>query len=376
MFFSLDTIHFTPPHDIMSSTNSLVSMKRYVFIIFCCLIKITQLNAIIALQSDFFTLYNDGSSFSYGTNTDCKIDFQTEHFSIFNEISVITYDNLDIPFEYFTLRLDNLGIFYYDLGTSIHFKPIRVSADFFGAQMFDNHLSASIIDFNLSLKNCFGAKLDATLFDRFSFAGIFLTCSPEGFYSQKKFCEGKLYAAATKSEYLLKLDKLELDFFSSFAHAYGMFDFNFFLIDGFFSSHHIFGTGNAQASMISTGISTKTMNPHFNILCEIACAYLFTATLKATIQQDYSFLSKKNSTLSDYNADFSNTFLIPFTIGAKIQSHIFATNLSACIAKSFIIPVKFSADGEFSETTNNISADSIIKIILLSGINISVKIDL
>ncbi len=353
-------------------------MHKKLWLIILTSLIISKLTATAALKSDFFTVINTDEKFSYGFNNTFLMDFKKNNVFFYGAASITNYKNLFIPFERFDLSAPVLNIFSYKLGTGIKMSRVKTDICFFGTDLLDNSISVSILDFRLRLKNVIGTSLSINLFDNFNFNFTFFNCSPE-FQQRENSAAGNLKLFYTNGIYNLQMNKVDIDFCTAFLYGYGTFDFyipqaNLILI------HYIFsGNGNLQLTTFATGTKITTKNNTVNFLADFGLIYLMTAKLSVDITQTSRVLFIQSSKNIPYEKDISGLLLIPFGFEINFSAHINAIHTQASLSKSFAIPISFSGNSNLIQPHHaDISGDkknTILRTLLLSGINFSIKID-
>lgn len=349
-------------------------MRKAFFMIFLWA-AVSSAGATVSLRSDFLSLYNDGETFSYGTETGYSVTFGSGRLSVSNSGSVVSCAGLRVPLGSVTLSSENMSALIYNLGGELRLGVMGAGADFFVVRMLYAPVSASILDFSLAMDRAAGARLRARFSDRLSLDGIFLSCMPEGFYGGKKFGEGELTAAGALSCWTLPLEKVVLDLKGAFAHAYGKFDFNFNLIDGLFTTYSVLGSGDFLVSAAVTGMSVRTLNPRLNIHADFLCAYLISARVSADVRQTVRFVFATRTTLTELRKDFSDILLFPLSVKAEYSPAAFSSRLHISAGKSLVVPVSVSGRNDLSFLRGKSFGD-IARIVLLSGISASVRAEL
>lgn len=328
--------------------------------------------------TDFFTGLNNSDKFSYGLFNNLSIEFQTDKLRFYGDTTITNYKNLFIPFEHFDLSTSELNAFSYNFGTELKFNKIKTGLSFFGTELLDNSISVSIIDFRLKLKKTFGTNLSINMFNNFYFNFIFFNSSPE-FQKNRNNASGNLKIFYTNGMYNLQTNKINIDFLTAFLYGYGTFDFYIPQANLIFL-HEIFsGNGNLQLAAIATGASINTKNNTINFSADLGLIYLITAKLSVDTLQTSRVLFITTEKNLPYEKDISGTLLIPFDFEIKFSAHINAIHTQASLSKSFAIPISFSGNSNLIQPHHaDISGDkknTILRTLLLSGINFSIKID-
>ena len=351
--------------------------KKILCIIFASLL-LSKVIAKAEFTTDFFTGINNSNKFSYGLFNNLAIEFQTDKLRLYGDTSITNYRNLFIPFEHFDLSAPELNAFSYNFGTELKFNKIKTGLSFFGTELLDNSISVSIIDFRLKLKKTFGTNLSINMFNDFYFNFSFFNSSPE-FQKNRNNASGNLKVLYTNGMYNLQTNKINIDFLTAFLYGYGTFDFyipqaNLIFLHEIFSGH-----GDFQMTAIATGASINTKNNTINFSANLGLIYLITTKLSVDTLQTSRILFITTEKNIPYKKDISGTLLIPFDFEIKFSTYLSNYHLQSSILKSFVIPISKSNNFDFKQlkkiNESDYKSNSILRMILLSGINVYIKID-
>lgn len=334
--------------------------------------------ALAEYQTDFFTIFNNTDKFSYGLSNSASMDFNRKNLHFYGNLSLTNYKNIFIPFEHFDLSTPELNFLSYAIGSELQIYRLKAGLSFFSASLLDNTISASIIDFRLKLKNVFGTDFSINLFEDYNFNFIFFTCRPE-FQQTTNYAHGNLKIFYTNGIYNLQMNKVNIDFCTAFLYLYGTFDFyipqaNMILL------HYIFsGNGKLNVTSFATGAKISTKNNIINFSADFGLVYLLTVSLSTNITQTSRILFFTSDKKIPYEKDISNTLLIPFSFEINISTCFNTIRTNTSFSKSFAIPILLENTSSMIQS-NQISLsdkekNSLLRMILLSGIDISLRIN-
>ena len=332
-----------------------------------------SLYATTSFESNFFTLNNNGTDFSYGLDGSMSLEYQKDSFSTSAFCSMLTYKNLYIPFKSFTLTSSYINTFNYYLDIGYKCQPVSLKASLFGTQLLDNQFSASIFNFPVDLKKELGMDFSISLFDSLTFSTGFFKCSPE-ITSGANTANGDFRFIFETADYTLNYDKADFIFLAGYLYGTGNYEFNIPAYPGILFNLKYHGNGKAKLSAIATGASFSTKERPVNLSGWIGLIYIPEAIINTEVNKTTRILVFSSTDKSELEKDYSQTLIIPFNIQASFSVPISNVYLLTTLSKTVAIPVSLNKKNDYKTDTSNTS--KFWRTILLSGLNVSVKLEI
>ena len=350
-------------------------MSKNVLYFFLIFLILPELKAAPSFSSNYFTLYNNDNDYSYGLCEIFNLDLEKGNFSFYNDNVLGKYKNLYIPFENFSIYSPDLNFYSYYLTSQFSFDKLKAGIKFFSPLLLNNSFSVSFLDFQVQLEKPFGGGFFINLYDDFSLSFNYFSCDAE--MVQYK-ADGNLKAFFAGSDYSLHNSRFDIKFMLSYLYATASYAFDFSSIAIPMLNYTFQGKGNIDLSALGTGTSIKTHNNNINFLLNLDFIYLFSAKINTEVYKNTRFLFFDASSKNFYRKDYSKTLLIPLSLAFIIDADFSAVHIESSLSKSLVIPLSFNKSFNIfestSKTTEKDKAYSLLRILLLSGININLTV--